>query len=56
VIIYGAGIIGQHLLRLLRALGSQARVVMVARHRFQEELALEGGAEVIMSSPHRLSQ
>jgi threonine dehydrogenase-like Zn-dependent dehydrogenase len=53
VVIYGAGIIGQHLIRLLRALGSQARVVAVARYRFQEELALEGGADVIMSSPSR---
>ena len=53
VVIYGAGIIGQHLLRLLRALGSKARVVMVARYRFQEELALEGGADVVMSSPSR---
>jgi threonine dehydrogenase-like Zn-dependent dehydrogenase len=53
VIIYGAGIIGQHLLRGLRALGSKARVVMVARYRFQEELAIEGGADVIMSSPSR---
>jgi threonine dehydrogenase-like Zn-dependent dehydrogenase len=53
VIIYGAGIIGQHLLRLLRALGSAARVVLVARYRFQEELALEGGADVVMSNPSR---
>ncbi len=53
VVIYGAGIIGQHLIRLLRALGSQARVVAVARYRFQEELALEGGANVVMSSPSR---
>ena len=53
VIIYGAGIIGQHLLRILRALGSKARLLMVARYRFQEELALEGGADVIMSSPSR---
>jgi erythritol/L-threitol dehydrogenase len=53
VVIMGAGIIGQHLLRLLRALGSQARVVMVARYRFQAELALEGGADVIMSHPSR---
>ena len=53
VIIFGAGIIGQHLLRGLRALGSKARVVMVARYRFQEELALEGGADVIMSHPSR---
>ena len=53
VVIYGAGIIGQHLIRLLRALGSQARVVAVARYRFQEELAMEGGANVVMSSPSR---
>ena len=53
VVIYGAGIIGQHLIRLLRALGSAARVVMVARYRFQEELAREGGANVVMSSPSR---
>jgi threonine dehydrogenase-like Zn-dependent dehydrogenase len=53
VIIYGAGIIGQHLLRLLRALGSAARVVVVARYPFQEELAIEGGANVVMSNPSR---
>jgi threonine dehydrogenase-like Zn-dependent dehydrogenase len=53
VVIYGAGIIGQHLIRLLRALGSTARVVMVARYRFQEELAIAGGADVVMSSPSR---
>ncbi|MBM4300302.1 MAG: zinc-binding dehydrogenase [Deltaproteobacteria bacterium] len=53
VVIFGAGIIGQHLIRLLRVLGSLARVVMVARHRFQAELALEGGANVVMSSPSR---
>ena len=53
VVVYGAGIIGQHLIRLLRALGSAARVVMVARYRFQEELALAGGADVVMSNPSR---
>ena len=53
VVIYGAGIIGQHLIRLLRVLGSKARVVAVARYRFQEELALKGGAEVVMSNPSR---
>jgi len=53
VVVYGAGIIGQHLIRLLRALGSKARLVMVARYRFQEELALEGGADIVMSSPSR---
>jgi threonine dehydrogenase-like Zn-dependent dehydrogenase len=53
VVILGAGIIGQHLIRLLRALGSEARVVAVARYRFQEELALEGGADLVMSNPSR---
>ncbi len=53
VVIMGAGIIGQHLLRLLRALGSKARVVAVARYRFQEKLALAGGANVVMSNPSR---
>ena len=53
VVIYGAGIIGQHQIRLLRALGCAARVVMVARYRFQEELALAGGADVVLSSPSR---
>jgi erythritol/L-threitol dehydrogenase len=53
VVILGAGIIGQHLLRLLRALGSKARLVMVARYRFQEELALAGGADVVMANPSR---
>jgi threonine dehydrogenase-like Zn-dependent dehydrogenase len=53
VVVYGAGIIGQHLIRLLRALGSAARVVMVARYRFQEELAIAGGADVVMSNPSR---
>ena len=53
VVVYGAGIIGQHLIRLLRALGSAARVVMVARYRFQEELAIAGGANIVMSHPSR---
>jgi threonine dehydrogenase-like Zn-dependent dehydrogenase len=53
VVILGAGIIGQHLIRLLRALGSEAKVVAVARYRFQEELALEGGADLVMSNPSR---
>jgi len=53
VVIYGAGIIGQHLIRLLRTLGSKARVLAVARHPFQAKLAGEGGADVVFSSPSR---
>lgn len=53
VVIYGAGIIGQQLLRALRALGSPARVVMVARHPFQAEVARAGGADLVLLSPSR---
>ena len=53
VVIYGAGIVGQHLVRLLRALGSGARVVVVARHAFQVELARTGGADLVLSDPSR---
>jgi len=53
VVVYGAGIIGQHLIRLLRALGSAARVVAVARYPLQAELAREGGADVVLSNPGR---
>ena len=51
MVIYGAGIIGQHLVRLLRALGSKARVIMVARYPFQEELAQAGGADLVLIEP-----
>jgi threonine dehydrogenase-like Zn-dependent dehydrogenase len=53
VVVYGAGIIGQQLLRALRALGSQARLVVVARHPFQAELARAGGADTVLQSPSR---
>jgi threonine dehydrogenase-like Zn-dependent dehydrogenase len=53
VVVFGAGIIGQHLIRLLRALGSAARLVAVARYPFQAELAREGGADMVLSKPSR---
>jgi len=53
VVIYGAGIIGQHLLRSLRTLGCGARLVMVARHPFQGSLAEAGGADLVMLNPDR---
>lgn len=53
VLVYGAGILGQHVVRLLRALGSKARVVAVARHRFQHAAALAGGATEALLSPSR---
>ena len=53
VVVYGAGIIGQHLVRLLRALGSGARIVVVARYPFQEDLARAGGADLVLMDPTR---
>jgi threonine dehydrogenase-like Zn-dependent dehydrogenase len=53
VVIYGAGIIGQHVLRSLRALGCGARLVVVARYPFQERLAVAGGADHVLMKPGR---
>lgn len=53
VVIFGAGIIGQHLIRIFRALGSSARLVVIARHPFQQELARQGGADLVLASPKR---
>lgn len=53
VIVYGAGIIGQHIIRLIRTLGSQARLVAVARYPFQQEMAHRGGADTVLLDPSR---
>ncbi len=53
VVVYGAGIIGQHLIRSLRALGSRAQVIVTARHAFQANLAKAGGADLVLRNPSR---
>lgn len=53
VIIYGAGVIGQFILRALRALGCKARIILAARHAFQRELAQIAGADLVLMSPDR---
>lgn len=53
VVVYGAGSIGQHLIRALRALGSRARLVAVARYPFQRDLARAGGADLALLEPDR---
>ncbi len=53
VVVYGAGIIGQQLIRILKALETGARVVAVARYPFQEDLARAGGAETVLIEPGR---
>jgi threonine dehydrogenase-like Zn-dependent dehydrogenase len=53
VVVYGAGIIGQHAIRLLRHLNCKARIIAVVRHHFQEVLAQAGGADVVLVKPSR---
>ncbi len=53
VVVYGAGIIGQHVIRLLRYCRCRARIVAVARHPFQAELARTGGADEVLLRPGR---
>jgi threonine dehydrogenase-like Zn-dependent dehydrogenase len=53
VVVYGLGIVGQHILRLLKALDARCRIVAVARHPFQRELALSGGADTALINPPR---
>lgn len=53
VVIYGSGIIGQQLLRGLKALGSEAHSVVVARYPFQARLAEAGGADQVLLNPNR---
>ena len=53
VVVYGAGSVGQHILRCLRVLGSRARLLAVVRHAFQGDLAAAGGADVVLLNPGR---
>ena len=53
VLVLGAGILGQHVVRSLRAFGSTARVIVTARHAFQRDAALAGGADAALRSPGR---
>jgi threonine dehydrogenase-like Zn-dependent dehydrogenase len=53
VVVYGAGIIGQHAIRLLRHLHCQAKIIAVVRYPFQQKLAQTGGADVVLVKPSR---
>ncbi|HHY94606.1 MAG TPA: alcohol dehydrogenase catalytic domain-containing protein [Firmicutes bacterium] len=48
VLVIGAGIIGLGIVAGLRALGSKARMVVLARHGFQAELAQHYGADQVV--------
>lgn len=53
VVVYGAGIIGQHTIRLLRHFRPQVRIIAVARHPFQQSLAAAGSADLVLIKPSR---
>jgi threonine dehydrogenase-like Zn-dependent dehydrogenase len=53
VVVYGAGIIGQHTIRVLRHLNCRAKIIAVARYPLQEALAQAGGADVVLVRPSR---
>lgn len=53
VLVIGAGILGQHAVRCLRALGSTARILVSARHPKQADLARAGGADGIVRARSR---
>jgi threonine dehydrogenase-like Zn-dependent dehydrogenase len=53
VVVYGAGIIGQHTIRLLRHLKCRAKIIAVGRHPFQQTSAQAGGADVVLVKPSR---
>jgi len=52
-LIWGAGVLGQHAVRCLRAMGFEGRILVIARHSFQAELARAGGADEVLRSPSR---
>ncbi len=48
VLVVGAGVVGLCSVAALRTLGSGARVIVVAKHRFQGEMAREFGADDVV--------
>jgi threonine dehydrogenase-like Zn-dependent dehydrogenase len=50
VMVYGSGAMGILSITALRALGSKARILSVARHGYQAALAKEAGADVVLTS------
>lgn len=49
VLIIGAGVIGICIVSALRSLGSQARVIVLAKHPFQEEVVKRYGVDQVIS-------
>ncbi len=52
VLIIGAGVIGLCVIAALRALESRARIIVLARHTVQQEMAKQYGADAVISATH----
>ncbi len=50
VLVIGAGVIGLTIVAALRAIESRARIFVLARHPFQQDLARQLGADVVIPS------
>lgn len=53
VLVIGAGIVGQQVVRALRGCGSKSRILTAARHPVQAALAKAGGADAVVSTRTR---
>jgi len=52
-LVIGCGMMGLCLMRSIRALGSRARVIAIAKYPFQTEKAKESGADIVLESRDR---
>lgn len=50
VLVIGAGVIGLLVIAALRAVGSKAKVIALARYPFQQQMAKKYGADVVISA------
>ncbi len=50
VLVIGAGVIGLCAIAALRAVESRARIIVLARHKIQQEMARQFGADVVMAA------
>jgi len=48
VLVLGAGIIGIGVVAAIRAVGSRARIIVMARHEFQRDLCRDHGADLVL--------
>ncbi|MBI3914612.1 MAG: alcohol dehydrogenase catalytic domain-containing protein [Chloroflexi bacterium] len=50
VLVIGAGVIGLGVIAALRSIGNRARIIVIARHAVQQEMARTFGADVVIAT------